>query len=267
MPEKKSPKLNRQISYRIFTSIIAVITLTVAAIAWFASNDNVKGQGMDMQSDVSGDVLIAKDATTLKNMTIEDATYTVSFDLVSSDVVPVRRDPTCATTSSTAYPTTTTYLQYDANPGAVDAKTGVKPDTDFAAVPIDSTEYYTDYEVYIAAAQVKMPISKLTIKLEWTPLNDTERAFSVDVYRTSNAGKSWKFYRTLNLNNKGKNVSVLSNSTIPLNTGGSYIKLLLRCYFDGGLVKDKTTGATYINSATLSPTEVNAKFTFTATDK
>jgi len=262
MSDNNSPKLKRQILYRIFTAAIAVITLTAATIAWFASNDRVGGSGMAVDADTVSNLVIAKDKDTLKKMTVGDATYTIDFNPRSSELVPARHDPALAAKKS-AYPDTASYLQYDASPEAVDKDTGIKIDSSFGIVPVGGTQYYTDYVVYIAATPKEMPVSSLKIKLSWTPKNDTERAFSIDVFRGGTLWSKDYYINTLNINKKS--FTVASDTVIPRNSDGGYIRLILRCYFDGGLVKGDT-GNTYINSATVSPTEIKAKLTFTASE-
>ena len=55
-----------------------------------------------------------------------------------------------------------------------------------------------------------------------------------------------------------------SGDTVPLASNG-YVKVIMRCYFDGAL-QNPTTGNAYVNSQTVKSDSLDIGVTFTALD-
>ena len=54
-------------------------------------------------------------------------------------------------------------------------------------------------------------------------------------------------------------------ATVPLNTSGDYVKVIMRCYFDGALQNPETNEA-YINSYTVGTDDIVISVSFSATE-
>ena len=194
---------------------------------------------------------------------------------------------------------TATGLKFNRNPRAVSAHTGLErgeTGIEFAPVPpLEQQEdqkhyYYVDYVAYIASKDAPLPTSGLVVKsLEATiadksdaPLPAYLKALSVDFYVGDVAADNYK--GTLNLaNQKYENDSAaasvtslaLTSQDIPeiseeeVPDANTYIKVIMRVYFDGGLreieIKDGAyTASTYIRSSQIDTSRLKIKVRFEA---
>lgn len=276
----------RQLRFTVFTMIIAVCVAAAATMAWFANNREVSSNGMQTQVAVSSNLVISNDPDTIKTLLNGSSTgdpFTYTFTKAARELIPARHDFTCPTDSAPC----AAGLYYNTNPGAVtfnkgldsnDATTGLT----FGAVPEPAenadSPYYEDFHVYIAASGKEFKASSLKAAMTLTPNNGVTRqdymdAASIDFYLDSVSRDN--YLGTLNAvgydydtNSQSQKpdlelIGKITDGNIPLNTTGS-IHILMRCYFDGGLLKNSTT--TFVRSDGLKTGDYTMSVSFTAVD-
>ena len=236
------------------------------SLAWFSENKEVTADGLSVSAKVSPNLIIAKSEDGIRAE--GNVLFGVDFKGTSrSDMIAVTRDESVPTT----------YLKYLKNHYAVDNKTGVaKPgmELEFEDVPATGNErYFIDYVVYIASAFDPLAVDSLTatITIPESVAKDYPyfHAASIDFYvgEVSEGG-----YRGTTAvaaiadaenGTVSKNVVLVENGTIPLNTEG-HIKVIMRCYFDGAL--EQSEGQAYVNSYTVKTQGVVIGVEFLATE-
>ena len=236
-----------------------VFTLSEFSLAWFADNDEVTASELSVKANGSPNLIIEKSADELLN---DEFDFVINFEgMTRSNMVAVTRDESVADTM----------LKYLTNPHAVDSITGnVKDGMDLTFEPVPATEndqYFIDYTVYIASAIKPLEVSSLLASIIKPSFVDETQpyfnAVSIDFYvdEVSIAG-----YRGTTSVATHASVDLLpGGATIPLNTSGNYIKVIMRCYFDGAL-QDTETNKAYINSYTVSTDNVVIGVSFFAVD-
>ena len=225
---------------------IAGYLLQGTSLAWFAVSGEVEANGMTLSANVPANLIISKTAEGL----ISNAGFLVEFK--DSD----GRDEMIAVTRDENY--TPTYLKRLVSHYAIDATTGLLKDgldgeLEFEAVEAsENSKYYVDYVVYVASAYAPLNATSLTATISmptevdaFTPYHN---AASIDFY----VGEvSLDGYRgTTSVATKAEVELLDAPQTIPLNTGGEYIKVIMRCYFDGALT-DSASGKAYVNTRTV----------------
>lgn len=282
-------KTQKDLIVTSFLCLGALGVLVLSTIAWFASNKNVASDGMQVNSEVTPNLVIAKTLEKLRNISlVDESCFLISFETGDSKkLIPATHD----------WDGTETGLKYNSNPRAVSVHTGLErgeTGIGFAAVPLEQPEdlkhYYVDYVVYIASKDAPLPTSGLVVNsLEAAiegasedPLPAYLQALSVDFYVGDVAAGNYK--GTLNLaNQKYENDSatesvtsvVLTNQDIPEISeqedpdASAYIKVTMRVYFDGGLreVKDGKfvdPASTYIRSSQIDTSGLKIKVGFEA---
>ena len=235
------------------------------SLAWFASNKAVKADGLSVSAKVSPNLVIAKSEESIKTST--DLFFSVDFKGTSrSDMIAVTHDDNIPDT----------YLKYLKNHYAVGIQTGLaKPGytLEFEPVPKEENErYFIDHVVYIASAFESLDISTLTATITVPEavddLHPYFNAASIDFYvgevsALTYCGTTSVAKATASSPSPDKTVTLLENTTVPLNTDGS-IKVIMRCYFDGAL--EDGNGTAYVNSYSVKTDGVVIGVEFLATE-
>ena len=256
----------------IISLFLSLIVLATVSMAWLSMNKQTESDGMKLKVDVTPNLVISKSASALQALGgPTEADFSVSFvDSSATAVKPATHSASFGTTG----------LEYVSNQGDVSPTTGfAKSSASLTMTPVTSTDYYVDFTVYIASTGKAMddetnqdliatlaPPASISVGSSGI---DTLKATSIDFYVGSVADGNYK--GTLNV--AGTNVAgtspvtsvtLLNNRVIPLNTTGSNITVIMRCYIDGALVK--SSGTAYINTATVDTSDITLNVTFSAVD-
>lgn len=266
--KKMSEKFSAELKL-IGTGVMLVIALLAflninGTLGWFGSNDQVSADGMSVDAKSTPNLVIGKSPEELSRDALQ---FEVSFESQDvKDMVAVTRDESCDDT----------YLKHLTNHYAVDDVTGNAKDgmaLEFEDVPAQSEEvYFVDYTVYIAARFDSINLSSLTASISSpTEVDDDHPYFnaaSIDFYV---GDVSLQGYRgttsvsdSLNGTSRASVELLPSGDTVPLASDG-YVKVIMRCYFDGAL-QNPTTGNAYVNSQTVKSDRLEIGVTFTALD-
>jgi len=272
----------KPIPFFLWTLILVFISLTLSSIlatgtyAWFAINDKVEATGVQLITEVSPNLLISTSSSSIKTRTPESSSaFAISAVSTPHSFLPCTHYVKDSSGKVTAY----NQLKYLVNTADVNRSTGLTSVPIYADVPTDSSNlFYVDYTVYLASYGKAMSNAKLTASISAVDNGTTGltteqldipsyKAASIDFYKSST------FRGTLNLaglnpstNNgstKRTSITIQSSGSIPQNTS-SYIKVKMRFYFDGALLK--STGQAFVNTDTVTPNNVIIKVTFTATE-
>ena len=236
------------------------------SLAWFSENKQVTAEGLSVSAKVSPNLIIAK---TEDEIGAEgNILFGVDFKGTSrSDMIAVTRDEALGDP----------YLKYLKNHYAVDHVTGVVKDgyeLEFEPVPSENNErYFIDYVVYIASAFDPLLVDSLTAKITIPEAVGAEypyfNAASIDFYVGEVSAEGYRGTTAVAAiadsenSTVSKNVVLVENGTIPLNTEG-HIKVIMRCYFDGAL--EQSEGQAYVNSYTVKTQGVVIGVEFLATE-
>ena len=244
-------------------SIVALFAIN-GALAWFAHNDEVGANGMNVDVSTSANLVIGK---TEASLTDPELQFFVSFEGEEvSDMIAVTHDPLIPDT----------YLKHIVSPHAVDHLTGNVKDgmtLEFEAVPADGNGlYFVDYTVYIASAFKPLTVSSLVATIVPPDPIDKDHPYfnaaSIDFYLDSVSKDNYCGTTSVSDSINGTSaagVEILSDGEdIPLAGDGS-IKIVMRCYFDGALQYPDSNRA-YINSITVKTDGVVFGVHFKATD-
>ena len=271
--KKKISELKRHSVSLSLVSIALIIAISgmfvvSGSLGWYAHNDQVSADGMSVDAKSTPNLVIGKSPEELSGDALQ---FEVSFE--SQDVknmVAVTRDESCADTYAD------TYLKHLTNHYAVDGVTGYAKEgmaLEFEPVPAQSDEvYFVDYTVYIAARFDSINLSSLTASISSpTEVDDDQPYFnaaSIDFYVGTVSLQGYRGTTSVSdsLNGTGRaSIELLPNGdTIPLASDG-YVKVIMRCYFDGALL-NPTTGNAYVNSQTVKSDNLDIGVTFTALD-
>jgi hypothetical protein len=226
----------------LLTIVFVGFLLSNGSMAWFAKNENVSATGLSAQVQFSPNLIIAKDVNSIKEN--DYLAFGIDFKgTARSDMIAVTRDETAPET----------FLKYLTSHYAVDFNTGNVKDgyeLQFAPVPTENNqEYFIDYTIYIASAFKPLEVESLSATITIPSSVDNEHLYfnaaSIDFYVEE---VSLEGYRGTTSVASDQSVDIFSGAggTVPLNTDG-YIKVIMRCYFDGAL-QDTTSGKAYVNS-------------------
>lgn len=217
--------------------------------AWFQAWNNVDASGMTVNIKTDPDLIIAKSPEELQGTGFS---FWLSFSEVGtrSEMLAATRDGSVDGS----------FLKYVEDPVLIDIKTGLgKGGAELTFSPVEEDEnskFYVDYTVYLCSSGDTIRTDSLTVRLfePTAPSFYTHNAASVDVYcgTVSDGG-----YRgTVSVGGGGEAELLIGLlDSIPARDEG-YIKVILRCYFDGALT-DPATGNAYVNSATVSTESVS----------
>ena len=235
------------------------------SLAWFSENKEVTAEGLSVSAKVSPNLIIAK--TEDEIMAEGNIHFGIDFKGTScSNMIAVTRDESVPDT----------FLKYLKNHYAVDNATGlVKPGMalEFANVESNVSEneryYYIDYVVYIASAFDPLDVDSLTAKITIPEAVGAEypyfNAASIDFYVGEVSAEGYRGTTSVadSIGSANGSVTLLAGGTVPLNTEG-YIKVIMRCYFDGAL--EDGAGTAYVNSNTVKTQGVVIGVDFVATE-
>ena len=253
------------ISLVLIASIFAFFLLNNST-AWFANNDKVDGSGISLSAKATSNLIISKNS--------DDITAGIMcFDV---DFKNTERDNMIAVTHDQNVPVT--YLKYVTNHYAIDNITGNAfpgATLEFAPVPeTDNERYFVDYTIYLASITDSIDASSLTATITVPDQSyldkDYVNAVSIDFYVNTVSAEGYRGTTSIaksvsDADDKSVNLFDSSGGVIPHNTEG-YITVIMRCYFDGALIDDKS-GNAYINSYTVESDRVFLGVQFVARDK
>lgn len=275
----KSRKIRTTIT--LFTTVVSLLSLAFASFAWFSMNKRVDSSGVQMEAEVTPNLMISRDAATLSNSSFlanADDPFSVGFGAAATVLRPATHDDAFAAT----------YLKYNTNPSNVSPRTGVEAGASvltFEEVPVSGESgphYYIEHTVYIAADGKAMNDQQLSVSLgKSAPANENMKdnlyAASVDFYMwysdSAAPGASLSNFKgTLNLaqldsSNNGQSkdfLTLINRGYIPLNTSG-HIAVLMRYYFDGALLKQNSSTA-FVRSTEISAEQLGMLVLFQSTD-
>ena len=233
--------------------------LSEGSLAWFADNDKVTASGLSVNAKISPNLIIESSADALLDDTFE---FSIDFTgMARKDMIAVTHDAAVADTM----------LKFLTNPHAVNSMTGNAKDgmaLTFAPVPATENEkYFIDYTVYIASAFEPLAISSLSASII-KPVSTDENppyfnAASIDFYVGEVTAANYR--GTTSVSTCAPIELFPDGTTVPLNTSGDYVKVIMRCYFDGALQNAETNEA-YINSYTVGTEDIVIGVSFSATD-
>lgn len=247
----------------IVSALLTVMVLAFAAYAWFAANRNVSATEMRIQVDTTSNLVISNTPS------FTGATNTVAMTAVSRKLLPAMHVDDEAP-----------MLQYMNSSVTIDKTTGlptVESSEAYTLVTVaDDSKYYIDYVVYISSESKALSGATLTAKISQPPSNDAKPfydATSIDFYIDG------EYKETLNIagldiasNDTGydpsaikKTATLLEGGRIPcLNDAvNKYIKVTMRCYFDGALHSSATK--TYVNTVDVQTDGLTLGISFEAT--
>lgn len=264
-------KFRRQLILTVISAVISLGVIAGATAAWFANNRTVESSGMQIQVESSSNLVIAKE-----DKAFTDNQFKVTFDAPNS--VPLLFPARHSESEVTITGTDAVGLYYNTNPQDVSMEKGLKKGSNnlsFAYVPqSDDSPYYVDYTVYLAASGREFTANSLTATLTLSPAADAAHQYmnaaTIDFYvngsyaQTLNAaGLDWE-----NSGTALASVELLStNKGFKLHTDtASLVPVLMRCYFDGGLLVGGTGDTTYVHTQGLEKQDFTMSVAFTATD-
>lgn len=277
---------------KVLVPALGILCLSMAAsvtstFAWFAANQTVFAKNMQVKS------------STPASLVIGETFHRVGQEQSITFAAPAAVKALAPATHSADYATYGSGLKYVTNGDLIDPNTGLmKTDApaesellyDVAA----ADTHYVDYTAYLASAGSAIDDTdpkKLSVTMTHTEgaTGDTISALSIDFYvkavtSTSedavdtSAPTAEEYRGTLNLAGldntvndvsydatKTKNSVELISSTatmaIPNEKGESAVRVVMRVYFDGALLKDATHAFVYTNN--IDTTTLNIDTTFT----
>lgn len=252
----------------IFMLIITVAALVTASFAWMSMNTQTQTEGMQLNVDVSPNLIINSSSSALQSVDNPSASdFSVTFNNAAAAIMP-------ATHSSGS----ATGLVCVTNTSNVNANTGLAREGSLTFGEA-GTDHYVDYTVYIASSGKAMSGMDLNAVLSppasilgsGASKQDTLDASSIDFYLGSVSQQNFKgtlnvkgYDASLNNHSTLKNsVALLSNGAIPFNQSG-YLTIIMRCYVDGALLKDATHA--FINSENVVTDAITMNVFFSATE-
>ena len=248
---------------KVIIPALGILLLSTAAsvtgtVAWFSANSTVTATGMKVNAKAESALVIGHALPVGTETTYNFNEQSPATLVPATHKASVTGDVTFASETG---------LQYNSNPANIDAATGYGADgagVSLADVAVANVGTYSvDYFVYIASAGKAKTLAdgeKLTARLgvdstTYTNLGqtayDTLNALSVDFYVcTSDAAGT--FAGTLNLKQGNLSnssyesstpISLMTSGTIPVNNqSSSFLKIVMRVYFDGNLQKTAQVG-------------------------
>ena len=279
--KKRNEKMSKILTSKkmIISSVISLILslalLGTASYAWLSMNKETTSNGMQLKVEVTPNLIIDDEIAALRAVDRPvDANFRVDFTNAATTLRPATHDAD--------YTTFSTGLKYVTNPSEVSVTTGLAKSSGltFANAVNGTYNYYVDYIIYIASTGAAMSGQNLTATLNPAAVianssataQDTLKATSIDFYLGDEV-TSGNYKGTLNVagydasaNNyttAKTSVTLLENGSIPLNTS-SQIKVTMRCYVDGALLK--SAGQAFINAATVATDDITVNVTFAAVD-
>ena len=234
------------------------------SLAWFSKNKVVTANGLTVSAKGTVNLIIGE---TVEDIQRGKMQFSVNFKgKERTDMIAVTRDPSVEDT----------FLKYLINHHAVDNQSGLKKegaeDLIFAPVPEEEDGlYYIDYVVYIAATLDALEVSSLEASIVSPTSLDAGHAYlnaaSIDFYFGTVSEDGYRGTISVADSLKsGKKIDLFEGNggTIPLNTSGEYITVIMRCYFDGALTSDANRA--YVNSYNVLTDGIAIGVHFAATE-
>ena len=270
---------------KILIPAMSVLALGMAAavtgtVAWFSANNVVNASGMHMQSTTPASLVIGKTVADIQNKLR-------SVDLQSETTV------LSPATDAGDAGGEDGQLHYVVNGEDVNPETGLADEgktLNITGTPQNGT-HYVDYQVYLASAGNAITAAdakKITVNLDFTDLSgnalteDTVQAMSIAFYvHAAGTDAIGNFVAGSTLNKAGldcatndgtatRTSAVLFQTSgnggieIPTYSGGTAVRIDMRAYLDGALLKEAGQAFVYTNSIDI--TAVNVLATFTLSD-
>lgn len=273
--------MNKQTLKTLIPSMLSLMFITIllisVSIAWFSMNREVNSNGLQINVEVTPNLIIAKSLEDIRNVT--PATASAAFSIDYTGTARTNMAPaTAAVNANNEWVTAiaeegdnVTGLKYVKNTNDIDFSSGIAKngkELQFKPVPVDSnSKYYIDYDIYIASLGKELEASSLTAKISCTSKALSHQAATIVFYQGSVSSDNMK--GAISVANQDEGIVSfdlnINNGKIPLNTDEEKdpIHIIARCYFDGALLNE-ATGNAYINSATVSTADVILNITFTA---
>ena len=267
---KKIVKSKGMMVSSIISLLLSLVVLATVSLAWLSMNKETESNGMQLKVEVTPNLIIDSDTSSLQSVDgAVESNFSVDLTAAAASLKPATHDDGSANG-----------LVYVVNPSAVDVSSGLVKSGSVLTYSSATSSHYVDFTVYIASAGAEMPGQDLVAELKpqatiagsSATKQDTLDATSVDFY-VQTYGGSLTYKGTLNVAGLDAEendytttetaVTLVSNQIIPKNKDG-YITVVMRCYFDGALLK--SSGHAYINSALIDTNEVTLNVTFTASD-
>ena len=257
------------ISITLLFAFIGFLVLN-QSLAWFSENKEVTADGLSLNAKVSPNLIIASSEEDIQNDKKFD--FSIDFEIEENRTKMIAVTHTGEEESEDEE--NATFLKYVTNHYAIDHHTGLPVnayDPGFAFVPLPEegaeNPYYIDYEVYIASAYEPLNVSSLKVSIT-IPEEVTEEylyfnAASIDFYVGEVTAANYR--GTTSVSTCAPIELFPDGTTVPLNTSGDYVKVIMRCYFDGALQNAETNEA-YINSYTVGTEDIVIGVSFSATD-
>ena len=261
--------LKKQLMAAIAMVVVSAIALSSSTYAWFAANREVTATNMTIKATSDSSLIISRAAPTASTTTI-----TEDFVATAVALTPATHDSTWATYANglKAIDTTTK--------SRVNAGTGLATEYTYETTTLNT--HYLDFVVYISTAgATALTNQDISVVITNTTTGDTRLAGSIDFYAetltsssTASSFGDTTFKGTLNLAGKDAatnngtatktTLKVLDNGTIPLNSSeDSFLRITMRVYFDGALLKEAGQAYVYSNLVTTEDLGINVKFTAT----
>ena len=232
---------------------LGLSTAVFATYAWVKTNINTVGNGPTVNASTSADVIIFSDS---ENINWSDP-YSLNL------IMPVEHTVT-RFVPATHSDTSESLLKYSVDASEINGTTGLRNgggSITFGDVLInDNSRFYVDYTFYLAAYGKKILNGDLSASI----LNEQDRttylaASSIDFYVND------VYIDTLNIAGYDASVNNHSTEKTSVDLGQhsfSYyddttilpVKITLRCYFDGALLKTDTQA--FISKETIKSTDL-----------
>ncbi len=257
--------------------VLSLGALFATTLAWFSMNKEVDSDSMKLKVDVMPNLVIELSSSALADIDELEAQRNSAYYRVDIAEYEGITDSSGVVINSAAIkalvPTTHSSsgingLVYVTNPEVVGRTTGLATGSSaltYASAVNSSAgaypQYYIDRTVYIATTKSDLAVTSvnatLTGEIDSVDPNavDTLNAASIDFY-VSTDGTLGEYKGTLNVagldaevndcSTAKTSVALMDAGTVPHNTEG-YLKIVMRCYIDGELLK--SSGVAYINSA------------------
>ena len=258
-------ELKRKLLSSSLFTLLAFFLLMGISFAWFSKNTEVRAEGMGVELSTSANLVISQ------NMDFSGFLTEITMPSNTVKLLPAIH--------SGFSQTNTTGLRRPTDLSGVGFQTGLSPGTDIALADVPSeksSQYYIDYTVYISCQGKALENATLTAAVTATTDQPYHQAATVDFYLSEVSQGNYK--GSLNLagldmeKNHGKHdasavkteLNLLSDSRIPCTEDAedSYLKIIMRCYFDGAL--QNTDNTTYVTSAAINTERFYLDISFTA---
>ena len=205
--------------------LISAVMLSTASFAWFSMNNTVQATGMQISANAVGSLVIEQNSAPAANSTTTTKAMTAATPRAMLDAT---HDATQITGDFTSGLKTVA----DSNRTTIPNDTGVYSGDAFAVVPADSTTYFVDYTVVIAARDAAVTGQDLVATLSNATGTVFANAVAVDYYIGSVAKANYK--GTAHASGD-TGVTIGENIAIPQANGTAGVTVIMRVYIDGAV--------------------------------